>query len=42
MTQEFKELVLEYMFLNGLTRLDSNCEEKLHNILDEAINEVKA
>lgn len=42
MTQEFKELVLEYMFLNGLTRLDGNCEEELHNILDEAINEVNA
>ena len=42
MTQEFKELVLEYMFLNGLTRLDSKSEDELHNILDEAINEVNA
>ena len=42
MTQEFKELVLEYMFLNGLTRLDGKMEDKLHDMLDEAINEVNA
>ena len=42
MTQEFKELVLEYMFLNGLTRLDGRLEDQLHKMLDEAINEVNA
>ena len=42
MTQDFKELVLEYMFLNGLTRLDDKCEDRLHKMLDEAINEVNA
>ena len=42
MTQEFKELVLEYMFFKGLARLNGDNEDELHNILDEAINEVNA